>query len=408
MGFNYGRISKKIGLQNWQYNIFHDDGNIESDGGGKSCMYLSPPGKGKSTLMAQSAQYVRTVEGDSKKKYIAALNEKKQSKEFTVKPETVIWRIREFDNFNTLIPQNWQKSYPQWGVEYKPVHIFVHEKDNPLFYSYLGGEPVTPINLPQFERYRDAQDIMRKLHWNAINAVLEPQTYRLSDNLIFSLQKHKMEDEAEPEPLVTPGGKRKKGRPKKQIDYTKKFVDPAYFWYDLLDIAYRTNNRRHITFFIDEFHDVAEADCEGDAWKLVSILATKTYPQFRKNNVSLHLSTHQLSFVDYRIAKRIEYINWFRGARIAPNHSMINLQPLLSQLTMGDIITEECNIQFGLMHFDKIHNAPPQIYVAGLMGQNQSIPTADYKRLLKAQDELQAPDYTRFNRVSTLPDIIEV
>jgi hypothetical protein len=216
-----------------------------------------------------------------------------------------------------------------------------------------------------------------------------------------------MEDDDTGE-LQDPTKKKGKGRPKKKIDYTKKFVDPAYFWYDLLDIAYRTNNRRHITFFIDEFHDVAEADCEGDAWKLVSILATKTYPQFRKNNVSLHLSTHQLSFVDYRIAKRIEYINWFRGARIAPNHSMITIQALLSGLPMGHIITEECNIQFGLMTFDKIHNAPPQVYVAGLMGQNQSISNDEFRKLMKIQDERQPLDYTRFNRVSTLPDIIEV
>jgi hypothetical protein len=191
-------------------------------------MYLSPPGKGKSTLMAQSAQFVRTVDGASKKKYVAALNEGSAKKDYIVKPETVIWRIREFDNFNTLIPQNWIKSYPNQSVAFKPVHVFVHEKDNPLFYAYDKGEPVPPINFPHIEYYRDAQDIMRKLHWHGINAILEPQTYRLSDNLIFSLQKHKMEDDDTGE-LQDPTKKKGKGRPKKKIDYTKKFVDPAYF-----------------------------------------------------------------------------------------------------------------------------------------------------------------------------------
>ena len=404
----YDKISKTIGRLNWQYNIFHDDGNVESDGGGKSCMYLSPPGKGKSTLMAQAAQFTRSVIGDSKKSLISHMNSGKSVSNFVVEPETVIWRIREFDNFGALIPQNWIKSYPGWNVELKPLHLFVHELDNPLFYSIVKNQHVTPYNLPPLERYHDAQDLMSKLHWNAVNAVLEPQTYRLSPNLIFALQKHKMDDDPNLPQDEHEEQHNKKKKKKKGVDYAKKFVDPAYFWYDLLDIGYRTNNRRHLTFFIDEFHDVAEADCEGDAWKLTSILATKTYPQFRKNNVSLHLSTHQMSFVDYRIAKRIEYINWFRGAKIAPGHSMINLQALLSNLEIGQLITEETNIQFGIMTFDKINNAPPQIYVQGLMGQNAALPQADIDRLMEVQNNLEPPSYFKEKAKTILPEIIEI
>jgi hypothetical protein len=404
----YDRISKTIGLQNWQYNVFHDDGIVEADGGGKLCGYISPPGKGKSTLMVQAAQMVHSVENDSKKKYLIDLKSGKNLKNYSVKPETVIWRIREFDNFNKLIPQNWIKSYPQWKSEIKPVHIFIHEKDNPLFYCFDNGVPITPINFPQLERYRNADDLMERIHWGGINCVLEPQTYRLSESLIFSLQKHKMDDDVDSMPVQAPDGKKKRGRPRKQIDYAHKFVDPAYFWFDLLNMAYGKNNRRFITFFIDEFHDVAEADCEGDAWKLISILSTKTVPQLRKNNISMHISTHHLSFIDYRLIKRIDYLIWFTAARISPNHSMINLQPLFSKLQMGQIITEQVNQQFGIMNFDAVPNSPSQIYVAGLAGQSQTISNSDFKRLLKAQNELQAPDYSRFNRVSTLPDIIEV
>jgi hypothetical protein len=413
----YDKISKKIGRQNWNYNIFHDDGNVESDGGGKSCAYLAPPGKGKSTLMAQAAQFVRSVIGDSKKSYISHVAQGKDCSHFTIEPETVLWRLREFDNFASLIPPNWINSYPNWGAEVKPVHVFVHELDNPLFFSIQNNTPVTPTNMVPIERYHDAQDLMGKIHWNAINCILEPQTYRLSKNLIFALQKHKMDDDpdAEPEPdkpKYDPDTgepiKQKKKKKKQGVDYSKKFVDPAYFWYDLLDITYRNNNRRHVTFFIDEFHDVAEADCEGDAWKLASILATKTYPQFRKNNVSLHLSTHQLSFVDYRIVKRIEYINWFRGAKIAPNHSMISLQALLSNLNIGQLITEETNIQFGIMTFDKIHNAPPQVYIAGLLGQNPSLKQDEWARLLDVQKNLAQPDYFKVKAKSLLPEVIEI
>jgi hypothetical protein len=198
-----------------------------------------------------------------------------------------------------------------------------------------------------------------------------------------------------------------KKKKKKEVDYSRKYVDPAYFWYDLLDFAYRLNNRRHITVFIDEFHDVAEADCEGDAWKLVSILSTKKHPQFRKNNLSLHISTHHLSMIDYRMVRRVEYINWFRGAKISPNVSMINLQPLLSGLEMGVIINEELNIQFGIMEFQKIFRAPPQLYIEGLKGQNPSISQKEFEHLLQVQEGLEAPSYFK-ERGAILPDIIEV
>lgn len=425
------KVSKKIGLQNWQYNIFHDDGNRESDGGGKSCAYLSPPGKGKSTLMVQAEQSVRCVLGDSKKGYVAHMNAGKSLDGYDVEPETVIHRIREFDNFNVLFPENWMRSNPNWNVSCKPVHIFVHEKDNPVFYCYKNDAVCAPLNMPPIERYSNAKELISKIHWNHINAVLEPQTYRLSENLIFALKKHKMDDddsqipegendddEELPEVALSPHppavkktkryGKPQGDRKKKpSVNYARKFVDPAYFWYDMFDMAYRSNNRRHITFFIDEFHDVAEADCEGDAWKLISILATKTYPQFRKNNVSLHLSTHQLSFIDYRIVKRIEYINWFRGAKISPGNSMIERQQLLSQLEMGQVITEERDIQFGVMTFDKNHNAPPQVYVEGLMGQNRALTDKQTEQLLQKQENLIAPDYFKV-RIPTLPDVIEV
>lgn len=191
----YDKISKKIGQQNWQYNIFHDDGNRESDGGGKSCMYLSPPGKGKSTLMVQAEQSVHSVLDDSKKSFLSHLNHGKDISSFIIEPETVIHRIREFDNFNALFPENWILSNPSWVATVKPVHIFVHEKDSPVFYSYHKNSPISPVNMPPIELYSGAEDLMKKLHWHSVNAVLEPQTYRLSPNLIFALRKHKMDED---------------------------------------------------------------------------------------------------------------------------------------------------------------------------------------------------------------------
>jgi hypothetical protein len=86
---------------------------------------------------------------------------------------------------------------------------------------------------------------------------------------------------------------------------------------------------------------------------------------FRRNNISLFLSTHDIKLVDYRVIDRILYFSWMPGARIYPRISRV-WQPITYVLQKGQMILEEANKQFGRATYTKIPDQPPIVFVDGL------------------------------------------
>ena len=408
---DYAKISPKIGHKNWLAAITHDDGQFASDGGGKSTLMLAAPGKGKTTLLCQSAQISKYVHGN-KHDFIQALVQGEPLDNFKVFLETVIWRIRDFDAFANIIPENWMHSFPEWRSSVKKMHIWIHEDDHPIFYCYNYKKQPLPIkNLPPVEFYKDADDLMRRLHWGAINAVLEPQTYHLSEMLIQKLREKKMdydddtiedmqgEDEDDEDdgryrkrkrPVAT-RGRSARGRRRKEVrgsrdDYAKREVSPAYFWFDLIHTAMEANKTRHVHFCIDEWDDIAEARSEGDIWKLLDDLASD-WKTLRKSNISAELSTHQTDYVDWRILKRIDYFIWMKGAIVHPSYSMLREQSIVSNLPMGTFIIEEKKVNFGIETFDKIPRKQPDVRIDGLKGQTPRLTLNQANEILKTMCE---------------------
>lgn len=406
---DYTKISPKIGHKNWLSAITHDDGQFASDGGGKSTLLLSSPGKGKSTLLCQSAAVSKYVHG-SKHDFLKAFIDGEPLDNFKVFLETVIWRIRDFDAFANIIPQNWMASFPQWGSSVKEMYVWIHEDDHPIFYSLNHKkQPIAVKNLPPINYYKGADDLMRRLKWGAINAVLEPQTYHLSDMLIQKLREKKMdydddaveemqahEDDGEDE-----GRYRKRRRPQatrgrsarahREVrgsyqDYSKREISPAYFWFDMIHTAMEANKTRHIQFCIDEWDDIAEARSEGDIWKLIDVLASD-WKTLRKSNISAQLSTHQTDYVDWRILKRIDYFIWMKGAIVHPSYSMLREQSIVSNLPMGTFIIEEKKVNFGIETFDKIPRKQPDVRIDGLKGQTTRLSLSQANEILKTMCE---------------------
>lgn len=377
---NYDLISGKTGLTHWISSYVHDNGQTASDGGGKSTLSLSAPGKGKSTLMCQNAELCMFTD-DDKGPLIRAMVAKADLSEFTAHPETVIWRVRDFDSFPNIITENWLQSLKAWKLDHcyqpKQFHLFVHIDDDLVFYCYNRKNQAMPIpNLPPIERYVDVPDLMRKIHWGSINAVMEPQTYKLSPSLIQKLREKKMDINEETD-RANATKERLKDRPahvRKSVKttltkYDNMEVSPAYFWFDLIAGAMALNKMRHLTFSIDEWDDIAEARSEGDVWKLIDNLAAN-WKDLRKNNVSTHLSTHQTDYVDWRILKRIDYFIWMKGAQIHPSFSMLNRQSIVSDLPIGRMIIEQRMISFGKVEFDKIPRSHPAARIDGLKGND--------------------------------------
>ena len=397
---DYSRISSKLGHKHWLCSIIHDDGQFASDGGGKSTTYLSSPGKGKSTLMAQSAQLSKYVHG-GKMDFINPFVAGEDVSDFKIFLETVIWRIRDFDALGNIIPENWANSFKNWTSPIKKLHLWVHEDDDVVFYALNHKKQPIPVkNLPPIEYYKSADELMSRLHWGAINAILEPQTYKLSHMLIQKLREKRMdvnEDTEDDETREDLNRKRKEERkkpfakreriPKKKrggrgtaSDYENREVSPAYFWFDMIHTAMEANKTKHIQFCIDEWDDIAEARSEGDVWKLIDVLASD-WKTLRKSNISTHLSTHQTDYIDWRILKRIDYFIWMKGAIIHPTYSMINSQNIISDLPVGKFIIEEKKVSFGIEDFNKIPYSQPTLRIDGLKGQTLRL-TADQANVI--------------------------
>jgi hypothetical protein len=394
---DYSNISIPIGERNWQNSITHDNGQFAQDGGGKSTLYLGQPGKGKSTLMCHAAQMSRCMHNGSKIEFIGDLLAKNDLSKYSGKiyQETVIWRARDMDSFGNIIPENWQTSYKGAMGSTKDMYLWVHENDtNVIFYSYNHKRQEIPVKgLPAPQFYTDAEDLIKRLHWGAINVVLEPQTYKLSQTLIQKLREKKMDinanDDRENERKKLQKSKAshvKKSTKALFTEYERREVSPSYFWFDLIHVAKSQNKDRHIMFSLDEVDDIFEARSEGDVWKLIEMLAND-WKDLRKHNISTNLSTHEIDFIDWRILPRIDYIVWMTGARLHARSS-IKVQSLVSNLPIGMFLIEQRGITFGQNTFGKIPLSQPAVRIDGLKGEDFNLTEGVARKLLQKYEEL--------------------
>jgi hypothetical protein len=377
---DYSKISSYIGSQHWQNCITHDNGQFAQDGGGKSTLLLGQPGKGKTTLLCYKAQLSRCMHHGSKIPFIGDIIEERDLSGYAGKifQETVIWRARDMDSFANVIPCNWSRSFGGSMGSIKDVYLWIHEADKQvIFYSYNHKRQEMCIDgLPAPQFYSCAEDLLARLHWGAINVVLEPQTYHLSPTLIQRLREKKMdisdEDDRENErvKLRKQKGKSyvKKSTRNVQTEYEKREVSSSYFWFDMIHVAKSQNKDRHIHFILDEVDDIFEARSEGDVWKLIEMLAND-WKDLRKHNISTSLSTHEIDFIDWRILPRIDYIVWMTGARIH-SRSSIKVQALVSNLPIGLFLIEQRGITFGKKTFEKIPKSQPAVRIDGLKGED--------------------------------------
>ncbi len=394
---NYDNISKHIGEKNWQDSITHDNGQFAQSGGGKSTLALSQPGHGKSTLFCYRAQMSRCLHG-SKLDFVKDLMAREDMSKYAGKvfQETVIWRARDQDSFGNIIGENWYTSFKGSLGSVKDLYLWVHERDKDvIFYSYNHKrQEIAVQNLPPPIYYKDAEDILRRLKWGAINVVLEPQTYSLSQTLIQRLREKKM-DISEEEDRERERKRMLRDKPSHirkntktvQTAYEKREVSPSYFWFDLIHVAKRMNKYRHILISIDEVDDVFEARSEGDVWKLIEMLAND-WKDLRKSNISMDISTHETDFIDWRILKRIDYYIWMAGASVHNAYSMLKLQNLVSDLPIGSFLIERRKMDFGFNTFGKIPLAQPAVRIDGLKGEDFNLTPSVAERLMRTYDEM--------------------
>ena len=365
----WSKVSVRTGKELYASARIHDDGVFESMGGGKTSISVGMPGSGKSTLLTQFAETSLYMKHGSKRKVcqqIATAEEGDIIDYSGCTLETIVWRIREFDSWPVFC--NWKLQLEKKGLfntKYKRLHLFIHEDDDLIFYCVNRDHKLMPVdNMPVIERYSTVSDLIGKIHQNQINAICEPQSYTLSENLQQILMEKNLE------------GVKKPGKSSEVVKYDELECKPAIWWFDFL-FSFQTMNRmQFVTIIIDEWDDVSPARNSGPVWHLTDLLADQ-FVDFRRNNISCHFSVHACDFVDWRILRRANYFLWYAGGVPSKACSRSKYRSLTTMQPIGNFIIEDKEIKFGRMNFDKL---PIPMPVARIEGLKNRIPFLDKKQ----------------------------
>lgn len=344
-------VSREVGAYLMRDMCVHDDG-LEAFGG-TSCILSGPMGCGKTTFMIQLAASAGSLP--------PGYSKKDSPPDTPIRPETVIWRGRRYDYWNSLIGENWNKSYPQVKL-LRNVIIHHHKKDAFTFFErYSEPEEISfNGNGLSLKSYSSAKELFHNFVPGEINVVYEPNEYFLHPDVVDQLTKKSLE-------TLRSVRLNKKKKEKVEVKDREAVEAPSSsFWFELLECIMQLKSQKDFfSVFIDEAHQVAQEKVPGELWHLNGWLSNIII-DMRRNNVSLFLTTHDLKLVDYRVVDRMLYFIWMPGARIYQRISQFN--PIMTaKISVGEYLVEGINpMKFGYGKFNPIPYQPPQVYTEGL------------------------------------------
>lgn len=325
------RVSAEKGRQMAYEITVHDDG-VDAFGGTMTGL-VGKFGSGKSTLMLQLAAAATCI---------PAPYTKRDAHPHRL-PETVIHRGLTDDHWNCLIPENFQKSFPE-AQNVKPIRVHVYYKDHKTWTEERDRKKYRiqfrPIE--ELTYYNSAEDLYQNLLPGGVNVVYEPKQYFLPAEVLDRISAHN---------LLSP-----KKRPEGDIR-----APSSIWWFEFLESLIRLKYRDEFYLIdLDEAHQVFPSGARGDLWHLIGWFS-ETMISFRKNNVSMNIGTQDTNDVDYRVTDRLSYYIWLRGSRPKPRVSMVSPRLIGLLPRTGWAILEEPKERFGRMPFTRIPNQPPII-----------------------------------------------
>lgn len=92
-----------------------------------------------------------------------------------------------------------------------------------------------------------------------------------------------------------------------------------------------------ITCILDEIDEIFPAACQGIRWHIQALFADSA-KDFRKANISLFFSIHDLTDLDYRIRSKIQYWGYMKGSTTVMGSLIPRTAPLM--LPVGEIMLD--------------------------------------------------------------------
>jgi hypothetical protein len=293
----FAALNKQYGANIWDQMLTHDDGQLGY--GGTRTFGVGGQGGGKSTLLTKFPRMSNYIQGISKKDFVQAIKgidmtNKDQyadlAKELQkyIHPETCIWRGREFDSWNVLVPSIHDKCYP--GESTRPLVVHV-TKESPLEFYQMDIDTGKKIEIQGLEikRYTNVAELYKNFVDGGTNIIYPPIRHFMSARLKDSINMKRNLNEND----------RKYLSPDEQY-----LVERDIFLFEIFEYLYRANlegnQRRWFTAIIDESHDLFRANAPDVYYWIIECMVD-VIVDTRKHNLSLACMTHALNLIDYRI-----------------------------------------------------------------------------------------------------------
>jgi len=362
-GFN--ALNKEFGAEIWDQILTHDDGQLGY--GGTRTFGVGGQGSGKTTLITKFARMSNYIREIRKKDFIAEVKSvdlentdqlaelAKELRKY-IHPETCIWRGREFDTWNVLVPSIHEKCYPNESPRPLRVHI---TKDSPLefFQQDVDTGERSEIAGLDIQRYSNVAQLYANFVDGGTNIIYPPIRHFMSSRLKDSINVKRNMSENDRK-FLSP-----------EEDY---LVERDIFLFEIFEYLYRSNlegnHRRWFTAIIDESHDLFRANAPDVYYWIIECMVD-VIVDTRKHNLSLACMTHALNLIDYRILERASHFIWMKGAKPSGTYSAVDVR-LIKKLLDGQAVNESVmDGKIGGFTFNRIPANNSRLVVEGMVNR---------------------------------------
>jgi hypothetical protein len=350
-------LSQKRGKAIWDEMLIHDDGQLGY--GGTRTFGVGGQGAGKTTLETKFARLSYYIEGVSKKDFLNSIEDSEPDDDWLdeygkrIHPETTLWRGREYDSWNVLVPHIFKKCYPTEAP--KPLRVHIYNGSNLKFYEQnFDTNDITQIPNLDVKEYGNIKEIYEHMIDGGNNIIYPPSTHYMSARLKDSINTKRNLAKADRRYMHPEG------------DY---LVERDVFLFEIFEYLYRVNvdgkHRRWFTAIIDESHDLFRAGAPDIYYWIIECMVDVLIDT-RKHNLSLACMTHALNLIDYRILERASNFLWLKGSKPSSSYSTVDSR-LITKLQTGQGVNESrMNGEIGGFTFNRIPNNVSRLLVKGM------------------------------------------